>query len=71
MIVGEFLLYKSAIGEISSTDAASDIASVTEGDTTVSFVSGKISADKKLEILVDHFLTERTPELVKFRKLKW
>ena len=71
-VCGEFLFTKKQTGQlvIEGLDLNGAIASVSEGDTTISFVSGASDEDK-FNHLVNHLMTKGEGDFVCYRKLKW
>jgi len=70
MICGNFLLDKANTTDLASTLNLEDaLASVTLGDTSVSF-SASDSADTKIKNLIGSLLNH-SEELICYRKLKW
>ena len=71
-VCGEFLFQKKQTGQltIEGLDLNGAIASVSEGDTTVSFVAGTTD-DDKFNQLVGRLMTKGDGDFVCYRKLKW
>lgn len=71
-VCGEFLFAKKQTGQlvIEGLDLTGAIASISEGDTSVSFVSGATD-DDRFNQLVNYLMTKGEGDFVCFRKLKW
>ena len=71
-VCGEFLFAKKQTGQlvIEGLDLTGAIASISEGDTSVSFVSGATD-DDRFNLLVNYLMTKGEGDFVCFRKLKW
>lgn len=71
-VCGEFLFAKKQTGQlvIEGLDLTGAIASISEGDTSVSFVTGA-TEDDRFNLLVNHLMTKGEGDFVCFRKLKW
>lgn len=72
MTCGEFLFTKKQTGQLTleSLDLTGAIASVSMGDTSVSFDSNASDEDK-LNQLLNYLMTKGEGEFVCYRKLKW
>lgn len=72
MVCGEFLFNKKQIGqlEIADLDLTSSIASISEGDTSVSF-NADSSDETKFNQLVQYLMSKGEGDFVCYRKLKW
>ena len=72
MTCGEFLFTKKQTGQLTlaSLDLTGAIASVSMGDTSVSFDSDASDEDK-LNQLLNYLMTKGEGEFVCYRKLKW
>ena len=71
-VCGEFLFAKKQTGQldIEGLDLNGAIASISEGDTSVSFVSGA-SDDDRFNHLVNYLMTQGDGDFVCYRRLKW
>lgn len=71
-VCGEFLFAKKQSGQltIDGLDLDGAIASISEGDTRVSFVAGA-SDDDRFNQLVNYLMTKGEGDFVCYRKLKW
>ena len=71
-ICGEFLFTKKQTGQlvIDGLDLTGAIASISEGDTSVSFVSGATD-DDRFNLLVNYLMNKGESDFVCFRRLKW
>ncbi len=71
-VCGEFLFTKKQTGQltIEGLDLDGAIASISEGDTSVSFVAGA-SDDDRFNQLVNYLKTKGDGDFVCFRRLKW
>ena len=71
-VCGEFLFAKKQTGQlvIEGLDLTGAIASISEGDTSVSFVTGT-TEDDRFNQLVNHLMTKGEGDFVCFRRLKW
>lgn len=72
MVCGEFLSCKKQTGqlEIETLDLDGSIASISEGDTSVTFAIGSTDEDKFNQLL-NYLLTNGKGDFVCYRKLKW
>ena len=71
-VCGEFLFTKKQTGQltIDGLDLSGAIASVSEGDTSVTFVSGATD-DDRFNLLVNYLMTKGEGDFACYRKLKW
>ena len=71
-VCGEFLFTKKQSGQLSieGLDLSGAIASISEGDTSISFVAGA-SDDDKFNLLVKYLMTKGDGDFVCFRKINW
>ena len=71
-VCGEFLFAKKQSGQLTIDGLNLDgaIASISEGDTSVSFVAGA-SDDDRFNQLVNYLMTKGEGDFVCYRKLKW
>ena len=71
-VCGEFLFTKKQTGQltIEGLDLNGAIASISEGDTNVSFVSGATD-DDRFNLLVNYLMTKGDGDFVCYRKFKW
>ena len=71
-VCGEFLFTKKQTGQltIEGLDLTGSIASISEGDTSVSFVTGATD-DDRFNQLVNYLMTKGEGEFVCYRKVKW
>lgn len=71
-VCGEFLFTKKQTGQltIDGLDLTGAIASISEGDTSVTFVSGATD-DDRFNLLVNYLMTKGEGDFVCYRKLKW
>ena len=71
-VCGEFLFTKKQTGQLTmkKLDLTGAIASISEGDTSVSFVAGATD-DDRFNVLVEQLKTKGDGDFVCFRKLKW
>ena len=71
-VCGEFLFTKKQTGQltIDGLDLTGAIASISEGDTSVSFVSGATD-DDRFNLLVNYLMNKGEGDFVCFRRLKW
>lgn len=71
-VCGEFLFTKKQTGqlEIAELDLDGSIASISEGDTSVTFDKGSTD-EEKFNQLLNALITSGEGELVCYRKLKW
>lgn len=73
MVCGEFLLEKKSAGNLilNGIDLnKSDVKSISEGDTSVSFDSNSQNAGQKADDLINSLLASKN-NLYKFRRLAW
>jgi hypothetical protein len=71
-VCGEFLFTKKQTGQltIDGLDLTGAIASISEGDTSVSFVSGATD-DDRFNLLVNYLMNKGDGDFVCYRRLKW
>ena len=71
-VCGEFLFTKKQTGRltIEGIDLNGAIASISEGDTNVSFVAGASDEDR-FNQLVNYLMTKGDGDFVCYRRLKW
>jgi hypothetical protein len=71
-VCGEFLFAKKQTGQLTIDGLNLDgaIASISEGDTSVSFVAGATD-DDRFNQLVNYLMTKGDGDFVCYRKLKW
>ena len=71
-VCGEFLFTKKQTGQltIKGLDLDGAIASISAGDTSVSFVSGATD-DDRFNQLVNYLMTKGEGDFVCYRKIKW
>lgn len=71
-VCGEFLFTKKQTGQltIEGLDLNGAIASISEGDTSISFVSGATD-DDRFNQLVNYLMTKGEGDFVCYRKIKW
>lgn len=72
MICGEFFMNRKNLGrlEISDLDLTGAIASISEGDVSVSFDTNSTD-EEKFNQLVNYLMTRGKGDFVCYRKLKW
>ena len=72
MAVGEFLLGKKNIGQLTGFDLDAAIKSIQEGDTniTYAFGNGSMTPEERLNQLID-YLMHPEADFVSYRCLKW
>ena len=71
-VCGEFLFTKKQTGQltIEGLDLDGAIASISAGDTSVSFVSGATD-DDRFNLLVNYLMTKGEGDFVCYRRIKW
>jgi hypothetical protein len=71
-VCGEFLFAKKNSGQLTmeGLDLDAAIASISEGDTSISFVSGA-SDDDRFNTLVNYLMNKGEGDLICYRRLKW
>ena len=71
-VCGEFLFSKKQTGKLSidGLDLDGAIASITQGDTNVSFVAGA-SDEEKFNQLINYMMTKGEGDLICYRRIKW
>ena len=71
MVVGEFLLSKKRVGQLTGFDLDTAIKSIQEGDTTITFAldSGSMTPEARLNALVNFLMREG--DYASFRVIKW
>ena len=71
-VCGEFLFTKKQTGQlnIDGLDLTGAIASISEGDTSVSFVAGATD-DDRFNLLVNYLMNKGDGDFVCYRRLKW
>ena len=72
MVCGELLFNKKQTGqlEIADLDLTGAIASISEGDTSISFNTNSTD-EEKFNQLIQYLLTKGEGDFVCYRKLKW
>lgn len=72
MVCGEFLQSKYSMGQLdlAGLTLSSAIASLSEGDVSISF-DNDTSDEKKLQSLIEVLKTKGKDELLCYRKLRW
>lgn len=73
MVVGEFLLGKKSIGQLTGFDISAAIKTIQEGDTTVTFAvgDGDSTPEKRLDILINYLMTYGRGKLASYRRIQW
>ena len=75
MVCGEFLKAKKASGDLDNFDVDLNVALLskeTQGDTSFSWAIDKtLSAEERLNYLIDHLLNYGKPQFLAFRRFKW
>lgn len=73
MAVGEFLLNKKSIGQLTGFNVESAIKQIQEGDTSVTFAigDGDSTPEKRLDILISHLLNNGKDDFASYRCIKW
>ncbi len=69
MCCGTFLKTKVSTGDVDAISPVGDVASITEGDVSVSYKSGT-SSGVIMRSIIDN-LCNKNSELISFRKLRW
>ncbi|AZK44779.1 hypothetical protein [Paenibacillus lentus] len=72
MAVGEFLLGKKSIGQLTGFDLEAAVKSIQEGDTNITFALGEGSKtpEARLDLLINFLLHPET-NYAAFRCIKW
>lgn len=71
-VVGEFLMFKKNMGDISEIDLSPMEKQVQMGDTSITYaIENVISPEKRFDILVSFLISSRDDELLKYRRLAW
>ena len=75
MAVGEFLMAKKtfAADELAGLDLSTAVKQIQEGDTNIIFAAGEgsLTAEQRLDNLINHLLTYGKGEFVRYRRLVW
>ena len=75
MAVGEFLMAKKAFApnDIAGLDLSTAVKQIQEGDTSVTFAAGEgsLTAEQRLDNLINYLLTYGKGEFVHYRRLLW
>ena len=75
MAVGEFLTAKKTFApdDIAGLDLSTAVKQIQEGDTNVTFAAGEgsLTAEQRLENLINYLLTYGKGEFVHYRRLIW
>ena len=75
MAVGEFHLVKKTFSpdDIAGLDLSTAVKQIQEGDTNVTFAAGEgsLTAEQRLENLINYLLTYGKGEFVHYRRLIW
>lgn len=71
-VVGEFLMFKKNMGDISEIDLSPMEKQVQMGDTSITYaIESVASPEKRFDILVSFLMSGRDEELLKYRRLVW
>lgn len=71
-VVGEFLMFKKNMGDISEIDLSPMEKQVQIGDTSITYAIENVnSQEKRFDILVSFLMSSRDDELLKYRRLAW
>lgn len=70
MACAEFLLLQKGFGKLTDIVFESVAKSISEGDTSVTFVDGA-TPEQKFDAAVGHLLTGHKGEFARYRKLVW
>lgn len=72
MACGEFLFSKKQTGKLklADMDLTGAVASISEGDTSITFAAGASDEDK-LNVFINYLLHNKEGEFVCYRQLKW
>jgi hypothetical protein len=70
MVVGEFLLNKKSIGQLTGFNLSAAVKQIQEGDTNISF-SGEMSPEQRLDALIDYLMNYGKGKLVSYRSIRW
>ncbi len=75
MAVGEFLMAKKAFApdDIAGLDLSTAVKQIQEGDTSITFAAGEgsLTAEQRLDNLINYLLTYGKGEFVHYRRLLW
>lgn len=75
MAVGEFLMAKKAFApdDIAGLDLSTAVKQIQEGDTSITFAAGEgsLTAEQRLDNLINYLLTYGKGEFVRYRRLLW
>ena len=70
MVVGEFLMNKKSIDQLTGFDLTTAVKQIQEGDTNVSFDTSH-SPEKRLDALIMYLMTYGKGAFASFRCFKW
>lgn len=70
MICGEFLKLKKSTGQLPEYEFQQIVASIKEGDTTVTFQNG-VSPEQQFDALVNSMSNGHEADIIRHRKLVW
>lgn len=73
MVVGEFLLGKKAMGQLTGFDLEAAVKQVQEGDTTITFAfgSGSKTPEQRLDTLIAYLMSHGRNQFPAFRSIGW
>ena len=75
MAVGEFLMAKKTFvpDELAGLDLSIAVKQIQEGDTSITFAAGEgsLTAEQRLDNLINYLLTYGKGEFVRYRRLLW
>ena len=75
MAVGEFLMTKKTFvpDELAGLDLSIAVKQIQEGDTSITFAAGEgsLTAEQRLDNLINYLLTYGKGEFVRYRRLLW
>lgn len=75
MAVGEFLVAKKAFApnDIAGLDLSTAVKQIQEGDTSITFAAGEgsLTAEQRLDNLINYLLTYGKGEFAHYRRLLW
>ncbi|WP_438349929.1 hypothetical protein ACP8HI_04465 [Paenibacillus sp. FA6] len=71
MVVGEFLLSKKSVGQLTGWDLDTAVKSIQEGDTNITFAldSGSMTPEARLNALINFLMREG--DYAFYRVIKW
>lgn len=75
LVVGEFIKMKKGSGDLDGFEVDLNVVALkskSQGDTSFSFATDKVmSAEERLDLLIEHLLTHGNTQILRFRRFVW